>query len=45
MYAIPVFLLEVVPPNPLVLYIPNRVKLGLDEGFEVLSPSYWQINL
>jgi hypothetical protein len=39
LYTLPLPLPEVVPPNPLVVYIPDRVGLGLDEGFEALPPS------
>jgi len=45
LYTLPLALPKVVPPDPLVLYIPDRVELGLDEGFEVLPPSYWWIIL
>jgi hypothetical protein len=45
LYTPPLSLPEVVPPNPLVLYIPDRIELGLYEGFEVLPNSYWQITL
>jgi hypothetical protein len=31
---------EVIPFDPLVLYIYNRVELGLDDDFEVLPHSY-----
>ena len=40
LYTLPLPLPEVVPPDPLVLYIPNMIDLGLDDGFEVLLPSY-----
>jgi hypothetical protein len=40
LYTLPLPLPKVVPPDPLYLYIPNRVELGLDEGFEFLPPSY-----
>jgi hypothetical protein len=45
MYTMRLPLLEVVPLDPLVLYILDRVELGLDEGFEVLPPRYWWITL
>ena len=45
MYTLPLPPPEVVPPDPLVLYIPDRVELGLDDGFEFLPPSYWRITL
>jgi hypothetical protein len=31
---------EVVPSDPLFLYILDRVDLEIDEDFEVLPPSY-----
>jgi hypothetical protein len=31
--------------DPLVHFIPNRVKLGLNEGFKHLSLSYQRITL
>jgi hypothetical protein len=40
LYTLPLLPLEVVPLDPLVLYIPDKVELGLDDGFEVLRPSY-----
>jgi hypothetical protein len=41
----PYLLLEVMLVDPLVLYIPNKVELGLNEGFEILPLSYWWITL
>jgi hypothetical protein len=31
---------EVMPTNPMVLYITNRVELELDKYFEILPHSY-----
>jgi hypothetical protein len=31
--------------DPLILYIPNREELGLDEAFKILPLSYWWITL
>jgi hypothetical protein len=44
LYTMPLLMPEVVPLDPLVLYIPDRVELGI-EGFEVLPPSYWWITI
>jgi hypothetical protein len=40
LYTLSFSLPEVVPSDLLVLYIPDIVKLGHDDGFEVLPPSY-----
>jgi hypothetical protein len=44
-YTMPLLFPKVVSLDPLVLYIPDKVELGLDEGFEFLPPSYWRITL
>jgi hypothetical protein len=45
LHMLPLLLPEVMPMDPLVLYIPNRVELGLNEGFEILALSYKRITL
>jgi hypothetical protein len=41
LYTLLLPLPQVVPLDPLVLYIHDMVEFRLDEGFEVLPPSYW----
>jgi hypothetical protein len=45
MYTLRLHLPKAMPLDPLVLYIPDRVGLGLNEGFEVLPLCYWWITL
>jgi len=45
LYTLSLCFLEVMPSNPVVLYIPNGVELGLDENFKILPYSYWRISL
>jgi hypothetical protein len=40
LYTLPLPLPEVMPRDPLVLFIPNMIELGLNEGFEILPLSY-----
>jgi hypothetical protein len=45
MYTLSLPFLEVMPMDPLVLYIPDRIELGIKEGFEIFPLSYWWITL
>lgn len=44
MYTLSLPLLVIVAPNLLVIFIPDRVKLGLEEVFKYLSLSDWWVS-
>lgn len=45
LHALAWILLEVMPPDPLVLHVPNGIKLCLNECFEILPLSRWRFSL